>query len=120
MSDPNEYNYQGRLKRAVNLLIFSLAGISLSFASIYLLTQFHFGRNEISFNEVEMQRKPIEIEETIESPFRFQKPEENIFNDFYTDTLNESHDLTNQSSKEEAEINPEYEFSWPELFSDQK
>lgn len=35
MSNPNEYNYQGRLKRAVNLLIFSLVGISLSFASIY-------------------------------------------------------------------------------------
>jgi len=120
MSEMNEYNYQGRLKRAVNLLIFSLAGISLSFASIYLLTQFHFGRNEISFNEVEMHSKPIEIKETIESPFHFQKPADNIFNDFFTDTLNEPHDLSNQLNEVEAETNPALEFSWPDLFPEKR
>ena len=68
-----------------------------------------------------MQIKPIETEEkSIESPFQIQKPGENIFNDFSRDALNESDDLSNQSGKEEAETNPEFEFSWPELFPDKR
>jgi hypothetical protein len=112
MYDPNEYNYQGRLKRALNLLIFSLVGISLSFASIYLLTRYHFARNDISSTEVEIQKIPKEIEETIISPFHFHEHPENFFYDYSKDTLPELNDFSN---KEEDTTHSEFRFSWPEL-----
>jgi len=117
MSEPNEYNYQGRLKRAFKLLIFSLVGISLSFASIYLLTRYHFALNDISFNEIEIQKIPKEIEDTIISPFHFHEPVENFFYDYSKDTLPE---LNNFSNKEEDKTHSESGFSLPELLPHQR
>ena len=117
MSRSNEYNYQGRFKRAINLLLFSLAGLALGFASIYLLTRYHFGRNDISSNEIEIPKNTMETEETIKLPFHFQKPDESILNDFSTDILLEPDDILNE---DESETNSESEFSWPELFPYQR
>ncbi len=109
MSNPNEPIYQGKLKRIVNLFLFSLAGISLSFVSIFLLAQFHFGRiNQLSVDLSEPEL-PISENEVPAETFHFHQPWVVVPDEDTTEVF----DLIKEDEKETHV--PEMDFQWPEL-----